>query len=71
LPTWATRLNWALMDEVRRLTWKQALHARLRDAQVPPAGDGPVSMDIAVSTGPGRNWGEPVEAAAGTHSGPV
>jgi hypothetical protein len=39
-----------------RTEWKQTLHNRLRDARVPPVADGPVSMDVAVTTGPGRNW---------------
>lgn len=39
-----------------RAEWKQTLQDRLRDAQVPSAGEGAVDMDIAVTTGPGRNW---------------
>jgi hypothetical protein len=39
-----------------RAAWKQAFQDRLGDAQVPSAGQGPVGMDIAVTTGPCRSW---------------
>ena len=39
-----------------RTEWKQTLHDRLQDAGVPPAEPGALHMDIAITTGPGRNW---------------
>ncbi len=39
-----------------RKEWKQELHGRLLRAQAATAKPGPVAMDIAVTTGPGRNW---------------
>jgi hypothetical protein len=36
--------------------WKQELHDRLLHAQVALLKPGPAAMDIALTTGPGRNW---------------
>ena len=36
--------------------WKYALRERLLQARVSPAAPGPVEIDIALTTGPGRNW---------------
>ncbi|HEY1921004.1 MAG TPA: hypothetical protein VGH27_35990 [Streptosporangiaceae bacterium] len=39
-----------------RPEWKAALQGQLAQAQAVTAEDGPVSMDIAITAGPGRNW---------------
>lgn len=39
-----------------RAAWKETVHSRLLEAQVSPAGPGAVAMDIAIATGPNRNW---------------
>lgn len=39
-----------------RREWKESLRDRLVEAHVIQIGPGPVAMDIAVTTGPGRNW---------------
>jgi hypothetical protein len=39
-----------------RVQWKQTLRDALRQSTTAPAGPGPVELDVAVTTGPGRNW---------------
>jgi hypothetical protein len=39
-----------------RTAWKQELHDRLAQAGVTPLRPGPAGVEIAVTTGPGRNW---------------
>ena len=39
-----------------RREWKESLRDRLVEAHVIQVGPGPAAMDIAVTTGPGRNW---------------
>jgi len=39
-----------------RTAWKQELHDRLVRADVTEVRPGPVGLQIAVTTGPGRNW---------------
>lgn len=39
-----------------RKEWKATLHDRLLQTQATAAQAGPVNLDIAVTTGPGRNW---------------
>jgi hypothetical protein len=52
MPQFATRVVGSYVSKL----WKQALRERLRAAGVAPASSGPVRMQIAVTTGPGRNW---------------
>ena len=39
-----------------RTAWKQELHDQLAQAGVTPVRPGPAGVEIAVTTGPGRNW---------------
>jgi len=45
-----------LAGSYTRPEWKSTLRGRLLQAGVIPAPPGPVAMDIALTTGPGRNW---------------
>lgn len=51
-PQFATRVAGSYASKL----WKQTLRERLLAAQAAPASSGPVRMQIAVTTGPGRNW---------------
>jgi hypothetical protein len=51
-PSFVTRLS----GSCERPQWKEALRERLRRAGVSAAPPGPVAMDIAITTGPGRSW---------------
>ncbi|GAA4570301.1 hypothetical protein [Planotetraspora kaengkrachanensis] len=51
-PRFATRM----VGSYSRKEWKQNLRDRLLQAGVGRAAPGPLAMDIAVITGPGRNW---------------
>jgi hypothetical protein len=51
IPQFSTRIA----GSYARKEWKQELHDRLA-VQATAADRGPVGMDIAVTTGPGRNW---------------
>ena len=42
-----------------RAAWKQELHDRLMHAQVILVKPGTAAMEIALTTGPGRNWAAP------------
>lgn len=39
-----------------RKEWKATLHDRLLQTQPTPVEAGPVSLDVAITTGPDRNW---------------
>lgn len=45
-----------LTGSYTRPEWKYALRERLVQARVSPVPPGPVGIDIALTTGPGRNW---------------
>jgi hypothetical protein len=51
-PLFSTRMT----GPYERKEWKQDLRSRLLQAQAVTVQPGPVAMDIAVTTGPGRNW---------------
>jgi hypothetical protein len=51
-PQFSTRIT----GSYARKEWKETLRARLLQAQTAAADPGPVAMNIAVTTGPGRNW---------------
>jgi hypothetical protein len=51
-PQFSTRIT----GSYARKEWKVTLRARLLQAQTAAAEPGPVAMNIAVTTGPGRNW---------------
>jgi hypothetical protein len=51
-PQFSTRIT----GSYARKEWKETLRARLLQAQTAAAEPGPVAMNIAVTTGPGRNW---------------
>ncbi len=51
-PQFTTRLT----GSSERPAWKQALHDRLHAAGHRPLRPGPVHLDIAIGTGPGRTW---------------
>jgi len=51
-PQFTTRMA----GSYERKEWKVTLRDRLLEAPVIPAEPGPVEMDIAMTTGPGRNW---------------
>ncbi|MEH0825760.1 MULTISPECIES: hypothetical protein [unclassified Micromonospora] len=51
-PQFATRVAGSYASKL----WKQTLRERLLAAQAAPASSGPVRMQIAVTTGSGRNW---------------
>ena len=50
------RFTIRMAGSYERAQWKQTLRAGLQRTSVAPAGPGPVEMDIAITTGPGRNW---------------
>lgn len=52
----AARFATRVTGSYARKEWKETLRDRLLKAEVAPAGPGPVAMEIAVTTGPGRNW---------------
>ena len=51
-PLFSTRMT----GPYERKEWKQDLRNRLLQAQAVTVKPGPVAMDIAMTTGPGRNW---------------
>jgi len=51
-PLFSTRMT----GPYERKEWKQDLRNRLLQARAVTVKPGPVAMDIAVTTGPGRNW---------------
>jgi hypothetical protein len=51
------RFTTRLGGSYARKQWKQTLHDQLRQDRVELLPPGPVKLDIAVTTGPARNWG--------------
>jgi hypothetical protein len=51
-PQFATRMS----GSYERPEWKATLRDRLLQARLRLLGPGPVEMDVALTTGPGRNW---------------
>lgn len=49
-------LSARLTGSYERTSWKQQLHDQLEQADVPALRPGPATLDISVTTGPGRNW---------------
>lgn len=51
-PQFATRMT----GSYERSEWKAQLRDRVRQARLGPLGPGPVTLEVALTTGPGRNW---------------
>jgi len=48
--------NFRRLVAEQKALWRKENHHRLFQARVEPAEPGPVAIDIALTTGPGRNW---------------